>query len=90
MKDTTAFAIIKELKALGHAVKAAEAPVFGDRRPYKDGGEDLAVSGDASMKPEAVESCLAVIRDRVGFDSLTIEKTGNAKRRFPDTAFAAW
>ncbi|MFA6690110.1 MAG: hypothetical protein WCS18_11595 [Sphaerochaetaceae bacterium] len=89
MKETTAFALVKKLKAAGYDVSMKDAPAaFVPPKGY----DDLAVVGAAGMAPKAAEACLKEIRKGIvkSCDGYTIEKAGDKNRKFADASFAAW
>ena len=91
MKDTTAFTIARELKALGFNVTTPEAPVFVDcKRRYTDGSDHLAVVGPPGMSDADVQTCLGVCRERIRAtcDAYTLDWSG--EKPFEGASFAAW
>lgn len=94
MKETTAYAIVKKLKAAGHNVSIKDAPpafpTVPDHKPPVD-YDDLAVVGPAGMSKADVEACVTVCRREVHktMDGYAIDTTGKC-RQFPDASFAVW
>lgn len=89
MKETTAYAIVKKLKAAGHSVSLKDAPPAHPH--FKTDYDDLAVVGAAGMSKADVEACVTVCRRDVhkSMDGYAIDTTGHCKQ-FPDASFAAW
>lgn len=87
MKDTTAFAIVKELKAAGHTVFIEDQP-----KTRWTGEDSAAVIGDKDMDLADIEHCVNFIRDRMMKETspYTIETVADKKRKFPNASFAAW
>lgn len=89
MRDTVAYAIAAELKRLGHKVRTVSAPK--GRSPMPDAEtDDLAVVGDGSLTPEAVEECVNAARKRLAREWDGYVLCPKPCRQYPNTAFAAW
>ena len=91
MRETHAFAIVKELKAKGHSVVIEDQPKAGRPEAYIR-EDDVAITGPKGMTAEAVKACTDHIRTALCRHSspYTIETTKDTKRMFPNAAFAAW
>ena len=91
MKDTTAFAIARELKALGFKVTTPEAPVYvACKARYRDDSDHLAVVGAPGMSEKDVKTCLDLCRKRIQAtcDCYTLDWSG--EKPFEGASFAAW
>lgn len=90
MKETTAYAIVKELKSAGYPVCLKDAP---PRRPPRVRAEedDLAVVGAPGMPHAAVKACASACRKAVlaTRDAYAIDTSGKCGH-YPRAAFAAW
>lgn len=86
MKETTAFTLVKQLKAAGHAVAIEDQPKVCGHEFY------AAVTGAADMPDEGVKACTDAIRSALIREGApyTIEKRGDKKRLYPKASFAAW
>lgn len=98
MKDTIAFAIVKELKAKGYDVKTYDAPkpthIKDPKFPgiYGKDNDDLAVVGGKDLLAgAAVEACVTACRRHIhnACDGYTIA-VGTQNKQFPGAPFAAW
>jgi UDP-glucose 6-dehydrogenase len=91
MRETHAFAIVKQLKALGHEVEIVDQPRAKDMMHFAK-EDDAAIKATKEMTPEAIKACCAVIRSALIPDGApyTIETMADKKRLFPNAAFAAW
>lgn len=91
MKETTAYRIVKTLRASGHDVVIKDAPP--GRPAPKDADEgDLAVVGGAGVAKKDAEACVAVCRRMVRetCDAYTVALGSQCHKRYPDAAFAVW
>lgn len=91
MREIHAFAIVKQLKALGHTVVIEDQPKAGRPEAYLR-EDDVAIVGAKGMSAEAVKACTDLIRKELCHRSApyTIETMADKKRLFPNAAFAAW
>lgn len=91
MKETTAYKIVKTLRAAGHDVVIKDAPP-GRPAPGDADEGDLAVVGAAAMPKKDAEACVDVCRREVRktCDAYTVAVGSQCHKQYPGAAFAVW
>ena len=91
MKETTAFTLVRKLKADGHSVAIEDQPKIC-RQAMRPDEFYAAVTGAADMTDEGVKACTDAIRSALIREGApyTIERRGDKNRLFPKSSFAAW